>query len=222
MIRSAVTSLLFLSAAGICAAQTVSNVTKIEYTETSKFTKPGATSSTVSSVITRYLSPDGTVRTEIVNNLHHTKRVEIVNEAQDYQINIDEQTKTATKLTGIFHAAHQAPLRSSVSKTSLGKSNIFGYPCEGYSNAFGDGTIMKHWVCTEPSTGVTFVGQIETTRGGSTTDQTIVNVAKGLSVPSSLFDVPSGYTLMSMTATHGVIGLRPGRYPQQAAIGRSD
>lgn len=190
-------------------AQTVGKVLKVECSNTSVHMSTNNTKATLTTSLVRYISPDGTVRTETIDTLHHRTTVELSNESEDYQTTWNDETKMATRVNGFFHSMHSGTVGTAGKMTELGKASIQGFSCQGYSNSFPNGTILKHWVCTDTSTGATFPGRIEVVDGDSHTEQTIVRVTRGLIVPTSAFEPPNGYALAVTDAKNGLMNMRP-------------
>ena len=195
------------------AAQTQTGVLKIRYSMTSSYDKAGTTASSFTTAVTRYVAPDGTVRTETTDRKTGQIEVEISNETQDYHIVIDNKNRTATRINGLYRGVHTGTVGTRGTKADLGPATIQGYSCEGYANTFASGVVMKQWVCKDPTSGSTFPGRIEAMHGSSQTVTAIVGLDRNQSVPASLFEVPPGYTVADADATSGIraMTLEPAR-----------
>lgn len=194
-------SALLLLLAPASPAQQVNHVLKLEYTSTADYTRGQVVKASQTSQITRYYAPDGTVRTETQDFVHHRTTLTLSNEKQGYEIWMDPSTKTATRVDALIASVKSQKIGALGEKLDLGQSNIQGYTCQGFQNELPGAVTIKHWFCTDPHTGVKFLGRVETTMGNSTTIESLQSVTSELSFPQQFFAVPSGYAIVRKTPT---------------------
>lgn len=197
------TRILFLAPALLFTlnsfAQQVSPVWKLEYSSTADYSNGQAVQASQNLKVTRYYAPDGTVRTETQDFVHNRNTVSLANEKLGYEIWLDDANKTATRVLGLIPAAKNHSVGTLGDKQELGASRIQGYTCDGYRNQLPDGVVIKHWFCKDPRSGIQFLGRIETTRGNSTTLETLQSATPDLSYPREFFSVPDGYKIVDKT-----------------------
>jgi hypothetical protein len=198
---------LLVCAPAIAMAQTQTSVLKISYTMTSTFEKAGTIAASFTSPVTRYVAPNGTVRTETTDHRTGDVQVEITSESEDYHIVIDEKNKMATRVNGLFRGMHTGTVGTQGTKADIGPALTQGYACEGYANILSGGVTIKQWVCKDPASGVTFPGRIEASHGNSQTVTAITKIERNQVVSTGLFEIPHGYTVAESDAKFGIKGM---------------